>query len=370
MVNLLMASIFIRVEPPEAVRPKRMMLGGYDTNRENDVTIRVPWTTTRPATCTSEARRPTSLEQEHAFAGGLGVEQPIGLVRLVKRPALSEQAVDIDLAIGDEARALGLVHAGKRPRAHDRELLAQVREHVDRSLAIASRYVQAARRVGDRRQLAIAHWICAQDYWRSGRFAEGVAEARRGRRAFDAHQPTADLVEHPEILNRTVEAYCACMLGRVGSALRDLRAMAAEAREAANPLTPERTFTVLGATHQLLRDVDQTAVVVQQMTALSQTHRRPQHGDWLVLLRAWVLTAQGDMASGVAQATSAMEGLEIKSRLPRRLSILAECFAAAGQIDTAQGLVTRALVETEARGERSWEAELHRQRGELLLAAG
>ena len=247
---------------------------------------------------------------------------------------------------------------------------AQVQEHVDRSLAIASRYVEAARRVGDGRQVAIAHWICAQDYWRSGRFAEGVAEARHGRRAFDARQPIADLLEHPEILNRTVEAYCACMLGQVESALRDLRAMAEEACEAANPLTPERTLTVLGVTHQLLRDVDETAVVVQQMTALSQTHRRPQHGDWLVLLRAWVLTAQGDMASGVAQATNAMKGLEIKSRRPRRLSILAECFAAAGRIDTAQDLVTRALADSDARGERFWEAELHRQRGELLLAAG
>jgi tetratricopeptide (TPR) repeat protein len=247
---------------------------------------------------------------------------------------------------------------------------AQVREHVDRSLAIANRYVEAARRGGDRRQLAIAHWIRAQDYWRSGRFAAGLAEARRGRQAFDERQPTADLIEHPEILNRTVEAYCACMLGQVERALRDLRAMAEEAREAANPMTPERTFTVLGVTHQLLRDVDATALVVQQMTALSQTHRQRQQGDWLALLRAWVLTAQGDMAAGVAHATNAMKGLEIKSRLPRRLSILADCLAAAGRIDTAQELIARALAETEARGERFWEAELHRQQGELLLAAG
>jgi tetratricopeptide (TPR) repeat protein len=146
--------------------------------------------------------------------------------------------------------------------------------------------------------------------------------------------------------------------------------MAEQACEAANPLTPERTLTVLGVTHQLLRNVDQTAIVVQQMTALSQTHRRPQHGDWLALLRAWVLTAQGDIAPGLAQATRAMTGLEIKSRRPRRLSILAECFAAAGRIDAAQELIGRALVETEARGERFWEADLYRQQGELVLMAG
>jgi len=129
-------------------------------------------------------------------------------------------------------------------------------------------------------------------------------------------------------------------------------------------------LTVLGVTHQLLRNVDETSVVVQQMTALSQTHRRPQHGDWLALLRAWVLTAQGDLTAGLAQATRAMTGLEIKSRTPRRLAILAECFAAAGRVDAAQELIVRALAETEARGERFWEAELNRQQGELALMAG
>ena len=246
---------------------------------------------------------------------------------------------------------------------------AQVSEHVDHSLAIAERYLTAAQRVDDGRQLAIAHWIRAQDYWRAGRFADGVAEARRGQAAFDARQPKADLLEDPEVLNRTVELYCACMLGEVERALRDLRAMTTSALEAANPLTPERTLTVLGVTHQLLQQVDETAGVVQQMTALSQTHRRPQHGDWLALLRAWVLTAQGHFDAGLAQARSAMRGLEIKSRRPRRLSILAECFAAAGEVATAQDLVERALAETDARGERFWEAELNRQRGDLLLLA-
>jgi predicted ATPase len=106
------------------------------------------------------------------------------------------------------------------------------------------------------------------------------------------------------------------------------------------------------------------------MKALSQTHRRPQQSDWLTLLRAWLLTAQGDVAAGLAQARAAMSGLEIKSHRPRRLSILVECFAAAGEVAAAQDLIARALVETAARGERFWEAELNRQQGELVLLAG
>ena len=48
------------------------------------------------------------LHQEHALAGGLGVEQAIGLFRLVELPLMREQAVDIDLVLDAEARAIGL----------------------------------------------------------------------------------------------------------------------------------------------------------------------------------------------------------------------------------------------------------------------
>src|SRR3954451_11600329 len=48
------------------------------------------------------------VDQEHAFAGGLGVEQLVGLVGLVELPAVGEQFFDVDLAIDDELRALGL----------------------------------------------------------------------------------------------------------------------------------------------------------------------------------------------------------------------------------------------------------------------
>src|SRR5215469_11554189 len=53
--------------------------------------------------------------QKHALAAGLPVEQPVGLVRLRQLPAIREQMLDVDLAIGDEGRALGLDDRGERP---------------------------------------------------------------------------------------------------------------------------------------------------------------------------------------------------------------------------------------------------------------
>ncbi len=61
---------------------------------------------------------------------------------------------------------------------------AQVVDPVDVSLNLTNRFVEAASRLGDRRLQAIAHWLRAQDYWRSGRFAQGRDDARKGRQAY------------------------------------------------------------------------------------------------------------------------------------------------------------------------------------------
>src|SRR5262249_20615488 len=50
----------------------------------------------------------TALHQEHALAARLLVEQPVGLLGLIELPAVREQILDLDLAVGDELGALGL----------------------------------------------------------------------------------------------------------------------------------------------------------------------------------------------------------------------------------------------------------------------
>ena len=48
------------------------------------------------------------LHQEDALAGGLRVEQAVSFLGLIEPPLVREQAVDIDVALDAEARAVGL----------------------------------------------------------------------------------------------------------------------------------------------------------------------------------------------------------------------------------------------------------------------
>ena len=54
-------------------------------------------------------------QQKHALAARLLVEQPVSLIGLFELPAIGEQMIDADLAVGDKARAIRLDRCGKSP---------------------------------------------------------------------------------------------------------------------------------------------------------------------------------------------------------------------------------------------------------------
>ena len=68
------------------------------------------------------------------------------------------------------------------------------------------------------------------------------------------------------------------------------------------------------------------------------------------------------------QAITAWEALGATLARPRKLLWLAEVYGSVGQADTGLRLLEEALREVEQTGERVWEAEVHRLRGDLLLA--
>ena len=76
------------------------------------------------------------------------------------------------------------------------------------------------------------------------------------------------------------------------------------------------------------------------------------------------------MVQGLAQATSLLAGLRasgIEMRQTFQLALLVESLMAGDQIEEGLAVAAEALALAEATGERFYEAELHRLRGELLL---
>ncbi len=88
------------------------------------------------------------------------------------------------------------------------------------------------------------------------------------------------------------------------------------------------------------------------------------------ILRGWALAEQGQMEAGIAQIRQGLTTLRvmgIESSRPHNLALLAEAYGKAGQIEEGLAALTEALA-TIHRGERYFEAELYRLKGELTLA--
>jgi TOMM system kinase/cyclase fusion protein len=123
--------------------------------------------------------------------------------------------------------------------------------------------------------------------------------------------------------------------------------LAQERAEAGIAVATEQRFTVLRAQGTIFRG-----------WALAQQYAEPEAGQ---RLREEGI-AQMQQGLGAWRATGA------KVFRPYGLSLLAEAYAHVGRIDEGLGLLVEALAVANDTGERRWEAELHRLKGELLLA--
>ena len=89
------------------------------------------------------------------------------------------------------------------------------------------------------------------------------------------------------------------------------------------------------------------------------------------IMRGWALAEQGQGEEGIVQIRQGLAGWRAAGSEVGRanyLSLLAEAYGKVGQ--TAEGLhvLAEALAYAHTTGERCWEAELYRLKGELLLS--
>jgi len=87
------------------------------------------------------------------------------------------------------------------------------------------------------------------------------------------------------------------------------------------------------------------------------------------IFRGWALVAEGRSEPGLAQldeGLSALGAAGARMGRPSHLALLADACGRAGRPDAGLAAVDEALAIVDETGERSYEAELHRLRGELL----
>jgi predicted ATPase len=122
---------------------------------------------------------------------------------------------------------------------------------------------------------------------------------------------------------------------------------------------------------QLLRgDYDEAWRLAQKMDALTREYHFPLYRIVGGLLQGAIAMQRGALAEGIAGITTELaqyRAIGAQLFVPLFLSFLAEGYRRQGKIDKALQVVEEALSLTATNLDVFWEAELYRQKGELLL---
>ena len=95
---------------------------------------------------------------------------------------------------------------------------------------------------------------------------------------------------------------------------------------------------------------------------------------WLAqgtILRGWALAEQGQGEEGISQIRQGLAAHRARGQScarPYFLALLAEAYGKAGQVEEGLTVLAEALTVVDKTGERFYEAELYRLKGELTLA--
>jgi len=177
----------------------------------------------------------------------------------------------------------------------------------------------------------------------------------------------------PPIASRVIGAHALWYLGRPDDALDWSREGLARARELSHPPTLVFALAHAAILHCHRRDTARTLAAAEEAIAVSRDQGIEGWGDFSEILVGWALAQEGRGADGIARLRHGLVGYRAvfgELEGPLWLVLLADAHRLVGEPAAGLDAVAEALWRAEAIGFHCEDAEVHRLRGELLLAEG
>jgi predicted ATPase len=209
-----------------------------------------------------------------------------------------------------------------------------------------------------------------------GRFQEAVDLAEELLQTADPHQ--LQRLQESQGLNYAViarawQSHALWCLGRPRAALMRGQEAVALARDLDQPFNQTLAATYLALLQQLCGDGWTFRQQADVALDLATTFKAPYYRAWASVLVAYAHAVDhpdADHVSLMRESIEAFKDTGARLRLPYFLALLAESCLRAARYEDGLLVVDEGLAEAGSRKERFWDADLHRVRGELLLAAG
>lgn len=241
-----------------------------------------------------------------------------------------------------------------------------------RALNIGKQMIVSARCTGDSNSLADAYTLAGVSLLHLGEFSAAQEQFDHAITAYGIRNETFVPVKHPDVLaySLTYSAINWWITGYPAVAAEKEAQALLLTRELPHPFSTVITLIMLATYHQCRREPTRTL----ELCEIGIQHAA-KHGfsSWLttgMILKGWALTNLGQQSEGIAllrENLKTWRKIGCKTETARFMFLLAHAYLLANRAKAGLLVVEEALSLVAETGNRYYESELTRLRGELLL---
>jgi len=222
--------------------------------------------------------------------------------------------------------------------------------------------------------------LLMEAYWRQGgtlfylgEFGSARAHLEQSLTLYDPqrhHSHVSLYGREPRVFGLCYAAFVLWHLGYPDQALQQSAAARTLAQERSHPFSLAAAWVFAAMLHQLRRE----RLLTQEWLEAGITLAREQGFlTWLApgaVLQGWARAEQGQVEEGITQIGQGLansHAIEVGVHRSYHLALLAEAYGEMGQAEEGLAALAEALTVVDKSGERFYEAELYRLKGELTL---
>ncbi len=336
-----------------------------------------------------KAKRSSAHESSIAqFTKGLSL-----LEKLPKTPQRDLNELDFRLALGiplvltkghstpeveeTYSRARELCQQIGEQSQHFQALLGLRRFYLHRgalkdALKLCDQLIVLANQMEDPLYISRAYMMLIETLYRLGEFTQIHKHYRQGLTHYRPSQSQSHVFlfgNDTGIGCRIFEILALWHRGYPDQAREGASEMLTLAREISHPFSLVFGLFFAANLYQFCQDVPSVQACTNELLEIAQERGFSMYVAWGRVLEGWVLTQNGEIEAGIHKI---QEGLtdwqEMGARLllPNFMMYLTEAYRRAGKIEAGLKILEDALSIIEETGERTYEAELYRLKGEML----
>jgi predicted ATPase len=240
---------------------------------------------------------------------------------------------------------------------------------------LGEQFLDLAQRQHDAAPLLQAHYGLGATLFLLGEFVSARAHVEQVSVLYDLQQHRSLVFFYGGVDARvdglSYVALSGWYLGYADQALESIHTVLTLAQDLSHPFSLAFALFHAAELHYLRRDGHAAQERAAALIALSHDRGFPETLALGTILRGWALAEQGQAEEGIAQlheGLAALRAIGTEVQRPYYLAMLVDACERGGQVGEGLSAVAEALAQVDKTGERYYEAELYRLKGELTLA--